>query len=190
MGMVVTVFPQSAPDLPAPPFRLRNFRDDDLDLVRQAAADPHIPLITTVPSAFSEGEARRYIDRQLQRPREGIYSFVIAAEDTDEGVGSIALLCNVGHGRASIGYWVVAAHRGRGAASRGLRAVSAWGLRELRIPRLELYVEPWNVASIAVAERNAFRREGLLRSWQHVGQERRDMVMYSLLERDLAGTLG
>jgi ribosomal-protein-alanine N-acetyltransferase len=179
--------PPRAPDLPAVPFRLRNFRAEDLDLVRQAAADPHIPLITTVPSVFSEEAARAYIERQQRRPREGMgYSFAIAAEDTDQALGSIALMMNVGQGRASIGYWVVPAYRGLGAARRGLGAVASWGLRELRIPRLELYVEPWNAASIAVAERNGFRREGLLRSWLQVGTERRDMFMYSLLERDLA----
>jgi RimJ/RimL family protein N-acetyltransferase len=57
-------------------------------------------------------------------------------------------------------------------------------LTELRIPRLELYVEPWNEASWRTAERVGFTREGLLRSWQLVGTERRDMFMYSLLATD------
>ncbi|MEU9321987.1 GNAT family protein [Streptomyces sp. NPDC048295] len=60
-------------------------------------------------------------------------------------------------------------------------AVSDWALSELRIPRLELYVEPWNTGSLRTAERAGFQREGLLRSWQQVGADRRDMFMYSLL---------
>jgi ribosomal-protein-alanine N-acetyltransferase len=41
------------PTLPAGPFRLRPFSLADLDLVREAAQDPHIPLITTVPASFT-----------------------------------------------------------------------------------------------------------------------------------------
>jgi ribosomal-protein-alanine N-acetyltransferase len=52
------------------------------------------------------------------------------------------------------------------------------------IPRRGLYVEPWNTPSIRTAERAGFRREGLLRSWETVGGERRGMLMFSLLETD------
>jgi ribosomal-protein-alanine N-acetyltransferase len=65
------------------------------------------------------------------------------------------------------------------------RLSAGWALGELRISRLQLYVEPWNVASQRTAERVGFQREGLLRSWQQVGEERRDMIMYSMLGVDL-----
>lgn len=47
--------------------------------------------------------------------------------------------------------------------------------------RLELYVEPWNMASARTATSAGFVREGLLRSWQKVGDERKDMDMYALV---------
>ena len=161
---------------------------NDLGLVREASVDPHIPLMTTVPAVFSDSEGVAFIERQWSRARLGEgYPFVIAEEDTNRGVGAIALMLrNLDEGRASIGYFVVESARGRGAATRALRAVAAWALAELRLPRLELYIEPWNVASIATAERSGFHREGLLRSWQRVGTERRDMFMYSRLLGDAA----
>ncbi|MGV9249779.1 GNAT family N-acetyltransferase [Streptomyces sp. NPDC003710] len=64
-------------------------------------------------------------------------------------------------------------------------AVVGWALRDLWIPRLELWVEPWSTASVRTAERAGFRREGLLRRWQQVGDERRGMFMYSLLNDEL-----
>ncbi|HYZ52968.1 MAG TPA: GNAT family protein, partial [Streptosporangiaceae bacterium] len=64
------------------------------------------------------------------------------------------------------------------------RALAEWAHRELHVPRVELYVEPWNTASIRTAERAGFQREGLLRSWQELGGERKDMFMYSLLPAD------
>jgi RimJ/RimL family protein N-acetyltransferase len=47
--------------------------------------------------------------------------------------------------------------------------------------RLELYVEPWNEGSWRAAEAIGYKREGLLRAWQMVGDARKDMYMYSVL---------
>lgn len=85
-----------------------------------------------------------------------------------------------------MGYWVAGSGRGRGVARAALCAVSSWGLERLGIPRLELHVEPWNVSSWKAAEGAGFVREGLLRSWQDIGGERRDMYLYSNLLTDLA----
>ncbi|WP_431682686.1 GNAT family N-acetyltransferase [Kitasatospora sp. KL5] len=157
----------------------------DLDLVREASQDDYIPLITTVPAQYSEAEGVAFIERQWGRAATGAgYPFVIAGED-GKPVGAVGLwLRNIGEGRASLGYWVVESGRGRRAAGAGLSAVVRWAVADLEIPRLELYVEPWNAASLKTAERVGFRREGLLRSWQRVGDERRDMFMYSFLRDD------
>ncbi len=168
------------------PFQLRPFTDRDLDLVREAASDPHIPLITTVPAAFTDEAGRAFIRRQHERARSGAgYSFAIAEESSGRAVGQIGLwLRDIDQGRASVGYWVVKPARGRRAATFALRAVSRWALTELAIPRIELYVEPWNAASIRTAEEASFVREGMLRAWEEVGGERRDMLMYSRLPTD------
>src|SRR5262249_58985791 len=86
--------------------------------------------------------------------------------------------------RVSVGYWTAAPYRRRGYTTAALDAVSRWGLTLDGIGRLELYVEPWNEGSWRAAERAGYQREGLLRRWQHVGPERRDMYMYSLLPPD------
>ncbi len=169
-------------------FTLRRWSLSDLDLVREAAEDAYIPLITTVPARYSEAEGVAFVERQWGRATTGAgYPFVIVADD-GRPVGAVGLwLRNISEGRASLGYWVVQSARGRRAAGAGLSAVARWAFTDLEIPRLELYVEPWNTASWKTAERAGFEREGLLRSWQRVGSERRDMFMYSRL-RD-AGTL-
>jgi len=177
------------PELAAGPVRLRPFRLTDLDLVCEAAQDPYIPLIATVPGAFTEGEGRQFIERQWSRAEQGTgYSFAIADAADDHAVGQAGLwLRDISHGRAAVGYWVAGSARGRGAARYAVAAVTEWAFSELRIPRLELYVEPWNQASIRTAESTGFRREGLLRSWQAVGGERKDMLMYSMLPTDSRG---
>jgi [ribosomal protein S5]-alanine N-acetyltransferase len=174
------------PTLAAGPFCLRPFMLDDLDLIREASADPYIPVITTVPAVFGEDEGRRFIERQWARAEEGVgYSFAIADARTDRACGQAGLwLRDVSLGRAQVGYWVVSSARGRGAAAIAAQVLAGWAHRELQIPRVELYVEPWNTASIRSAKRAGFQREGLLRSWQDLDGERKDMLMYSMLPAD------
>jgi len=171
------------PRLTDPPVLLRAFEHADAPLVMAAAGDPLIPLITTAPSTPDAELARAFIDRQQARLNDGAgYSFAIVDLVSGAAVGQIGLwLAGMRDGRASIGYWVVATHRRRGLAGHALRTLSRWAVALPGIHRLELYVEPWNVASRRVAERAGYEREGLLRSWQQVGDERRDMFMYSLL---------
>ena len=166
---------------------LRAFTTADAALVVEAGADPMIPLITTVPAAPADAAAvLAFIERQHDRARSGQgYSFVIADAVNDDGLGQIELWPHA-HGRASIGYWIAASARRRGFATEALRMVSQWGLTLPRLHRLELYVEPWNEGSWRAAERVGYTREGLLRSWESVGGERRDMYMYSLLPTDPA----
>lgn len=174
------------PTLEAGPFRLRSFAMSDLGLIREASADPLIPLITTVPAVFTEDEGRHFIERQWSRAETGTgYSFAIAEAGSGCAVGQIGLwLRDIGDGRASVGYWVGASARGRKTAAHAIRSLVGWGHQELKIPRIELWVEPWNIASIRTAERGGFQREGLMRSWQEVGGVRKDMYMYARLAAD------
>lgn len=173
------------PHLRDAPLVLRAFAAADAALVMEAGADPLIPLITTVPKGPVEpAAAQAFIERQHRRARTGQgYSFVIADAETDRGLGQIGLW-PIGHGRASVGYWVAPAARRRGVAQHALQIVSTWGLSLPDMHRLELYVEPWNEGSWRAAERAGYLREGLLRNWQPVGGQRRDMFMYSRLPAD------
>jgi RimJ/RimL family protein N-acetyltransferase len=177
------------PVLRAGDFELRPWRMRDLPLVREASSDPYIPRLTTVPATYSDEAAEQFVRRQWERAAAGVgYPFVIADLDAGRPVGVMSLrMKDAPEGRASLGYWVVGSARGKGAASAALKAVTAWAFEELGIDRLELYVEPWNTASARTAEGAGFRREGLLRSWQRIGGERRDMTMYALLPTDPRG---
>lgn len=139
-----------------------------------------------MPPNCSVPEAAAFIERQRHSFQDGTgYSFAIADARTDRAVGGLGLwLRDADLGRASVGYWLLSAARGKGVAGRALDVACQWAHHTLGIPRIELYVEPWNVASIRTAEHVGFVREGLVRSWEEVDGERRDMLLYSLLEAD------
>ena len=181
--------PLHVPRLHAPPVLLRPWEPSDLAMVARASRDPLIPSISSVPREFTDESGQVFIERQRARATHGDgYSFVITLEDDPgAGIGSIALWLNeIEGGRASIGYWLVAAARGSHLATHALRAVVTFGFAELAIPRLHLFVEPWNVASVRTAEAVGFRREATLRQWERIDGEQRDAECFALLHAEWA----
>jgi [ribosomal protein S5]-alanine N-acetyltransferase len=158
---------------------LRAFTDKDVHLAVELGRDPYIPLIGSLPALPTTQQALEWIHRQRGRLAEGIgLSFVIADAESDKAVGAIGLwLRNLSSGRATAGYAVSPAHRGRGIASSALTALTTFAWTIPALYRIELYIEPWNTGSIRVAEKSGYQRERLLRSHQEIGGTRRDMLL-------------
>lgn len=173
----------STPTIAGLRLTLREFTERDVDLVLSVVNDPLIPQITSIPAEGTAEDAREYVQRQRGRAPSGEgFQFAIIETDSHVAVGQIGLTFRDAHReRASVGYWISPRHRRRGFASDALTLLSRWALDLPTMRRLELYVEPWNEGSWRAAEAAGFVREGLLRSWERVGHERRDMYMYSLL---------
>ena len=160
---------------------LREFTDQDAHLAVELGNDPYIPLIGSLPAYPTDQQALDWIGRRRGRLAEGTgLSFAIAEAGTGKAVGTIGLwLRNLPAGRATAGYSVPAAQRGRGIASSALRALTTFAWTIPALHRIELYIEPWNGSSIRVAEASGYQREGLLRSHQEIGSIRRDMLLYA-----------
>jgi RimJ/RimL family protein N-acetyltransferase len=92
------------------------------------------------------------------------YAFTMRSVATGEGLGWVDLQL-FGPGRGNVSYGVVARHRGRGAAPRGVVLVTRYAFDVLRWVRLEIAMIADNAASRAVAIKAGFRPEGLLRSY-------------------------
>ena len=88
-------------------------------------------------------------------------------------------------GTVGIGYWVIPKARRRGLASRAVALTAHWALTKAGLARVEALVEPDNTASQRVLETVGFHQEGLLRSHRVSGEHRSDMLIYSLIPRDL-----
>jgi RimJ/RimL family protein N-acetyltransferase len=182
--------PLVVPERKSGPVLLRPFALSDLAVVREASTDPYIPSITSVPAIYSDDGGRAFIERQHERARQGHgYSFVIAdATNPSLGWGSLGLwLREIESGRASLGYWVVPSARGRNLAGWALRGATSFAFDVLAIPRLHLFIEPWNVASQRTAAFAGYAREALLRGWERIGDEQHDAYSYVCLRHDLEG---
>jgi RimJ/RimL family protein N-acetyltransferase len=162
--------------------------DDIVSLRPLAVTD-----IATVEAALLDPKICRWFDNRGVTAREVVERAVTrwqaeeAAEfavlDAGECVGSLWLTLGA-DGRATVGYWLLQAGRGKGLVAQALVLVSRWAFGELGVKRIGLLADPRNVASVRVAERAGFRREGVLRSWVEVNGERVDHVSFSLLPTD------
>lgn len=181
MSAARLVMPSAAPA--AGDVRLRAFEERDVGMLLDLSTDPYVPKTGSLPANAGREEGLAYIERQHSRLTTGVgYSFCVADKDTDEALGMAGLwLAPIAAGRATAGYSVAPRNRGRRIAGQALTALTrfAWSLPELH--RVELYIEPWNVASVRTAEHAGYEREGLLHSHQEIGGKRVDMLLYAAI---------
>jgi RimJ/RimL family protein N-acetyltransferase len=156
---------------------LRPLGEEDVPAMVAACQDPEIPRWTSVPSPYTEEQARDFL-----RTAPDVYAIV----DT----GTAELLGTIGwrwvDGNIQFGYLIKRDARGRGVATRALTLLSRWAFAELGAARVQLLTDPENRASQRVAEKAGFRREALLRSFIDLKGRRCDVYMYALLAGDVA----
>jgi RimJ/RimL family protein N-acetyltransferase len=177
--------------LPRPPLtdgdlRLRPWERGDVKAVTAACQDPEIPRWTVVPHNYTERHARDFINgtgADIQSGRE----LALAIVDPDGRLLGALGLSNFDWAdlKGEIGYWIVAEARRRGVGSRATRLLATWAITQLGLERVELLANPHNEASLRLAERAGFTREGTLRRYRRRHGVREDLVMFSLLAEDL-----
>ncbi|MFG2090457.1 MULTISPECIES: GNAT family N-acetyltransferase [unclassified Spirillospora] len=122
---------------------------------------------------------------KVQRFGLGIH---LAATDRDTGdlLGTIGLFkVNWEHLTSEVGYGMRPGVRGRGHATEALSLVSGWALRDCGLFRVELRAMVTNHASIRVAEKAGYVREGVARGAERdAGGVSRDMVVFSRVATD------
>jgi RimJ/RimL family protein N-acetyltransferase len=166
--------------------RIRLRSDADIPAIVAACQDPEIPRWTRVPFDYDIEAARDWSIQAATEQADGnALSVLITDADDDSLLGSIGIvLIDWAESRCDIAYWIAAQARGRGVATRAVRALCRWTFENLPMERISICAEPENAASRRVAENAGFTFEGILRSW-HVNKGRRaDCAMYSLLRNE------
>lgn len=179
--------PFPSPRLAGEGWVLREFRASDYAAVEESHEHPDTarwmnamwePDGAAMQSAF---EAARLAGRWLY--------LIAASPDSDEYLGEIILFQRTAEmaedGVAEIAYIVKPTARGRGIATGAVGALSAWALKHLDVARLQLAIHPENSASLRVAEKAGYTREGISRSLKVIRGDRIDVVRYSLIANEL-----
>ena len=110
--------------------------------------------------------------------------FAIADAGSDALLGGLNVDIDLPHAIGEVGYRVNPGARGRQVATRAVELAVDWAFGALGLARLDLGADTRNLASLRVAARGGFLREGTLHGLVRRGAERSDDAICSLLPSD------
>jgi [ribosomal protein S5]-alanine N-acetyltransferase len=174
------LLPVSAPLLDDGVVTLRLPGERDLAAIERGIHDPDVIRAFGHPTLSAE----QVLELNRGRWDRGEAATFAICDEADECLGHVFVNLSAER-RGGVGYWLLPEARGKGLATRAVRLVSRWALRDVRLGRLALLTAPSNQRSLRVAERNGFHREGVLRSYVEIDGRRVDQVSYSLLPSDV-----
>ena len=165
---------------------LRQVTKDDANSLLKYLSDKDVMRYVGLEPFKSIDDALDEISwyKSMLEKRTGI-RWGITLKDQGEVIGSCGFLNVVSqHYRSEIGVELSREHWGKGIASEAFEAVIRYGFEQMNLQRIEALIEPPNIPSQKLAERQGFIREGLLRSYEYTCGKFDDLYMYSLLNQE------
>jgi ribosomal-protein-alanine N-acetyltransferase len=130
---------------------------------------------------------RRRIRRYQREIRNGTgYPFFVFSPDGETLYGGLTLT-HVQRGvtqSCSLGYWMGAAHAGKGLMTAAVKAAVGFGFDALNLNRVEAACLPNNAASIRLLEKVGFTREGYARKFLCIDGLWQDHLLYGMVRDD------
>jgi ribosomal-protein-alanine N-acetyltransferase len=163
---------------------LRPFKGDDVAAWHAYLAEPRVtehtswpPITLELITTLVEKIIADYDDRRSLR-------WAFARADDDALIGSCGYTrWAPEEGTAELAYDLAPAYWGLGLMSAAARAAVAWALGPGSLSRVEAFVMTTNEPSIALLERNGFRRERMLAGHRVARGVPRDFYLYSVASR-------
>jgi len=166
---------------------LREYGAGDAWLVRELLVAGGEPEALPPGAPADPDDVAGWLADGVHRPRRDGSGVHLMMLDRAAGriVGSISLFHADWEVRsAEIGYGVRGDERGKGYAPEALLAVAEWALTEGGIQRAWLTANTDNLASVRVAEKTGFHREGTLRRAAMEADGLHDVAVFALLDSE------
>jgi len=87
---------------------------------------------------------------------------------------------------AYLGYWIDVGHQRQGLMTEAVSAALSFGFGEARLHRVQVAIMPRNTASLRVAEKVGFRREGFAERYLCIAGSWEDHVIAAMTAEELA----
>ena len=154
-----------------------------------------------VLSLRSNPETMKYIPRPLLKNDDDALAHILMIEtkiQNNEGInwaitikGDPKLIGVIGHYRiqlenyrAEIGYMILPEFNGQGIVTEAVKEVVKYGFEIMKLHSIEAVIDPDNVASANVLEKNGFVKEAHLKENEFHEGRFYDSVIYSILNKD------
>ena len=165
---------------------LRKVRMEDAPDIFEYASDPNVPIYMPWEPHQSIQETYEYLERVMERYRQsrpGPWAIVHRRDAKMIGTCSFSKWEREDN-RAEIGYVLNPRYWGQGYMSEAVRAIVAFGFRELGLNRIQARCDVPNVGSARVMEKAGMTFEGVLRQLLLVKGSYRDLKIYSILRSE------
>ena len=149
---------------------LRPARTSDVGELRRAlrANSEHLRPWSVAPAPGDDPASLASVSRALLRYRrewkrgQAFVLFVSRRDDERHVVGRVSLggILRGAFQNAYLGYWIDAAHQGKGLMTEAVRAATTFAFGAAALHRVQAAVMPSNKASLRVLEKAGYRREG------------------------------
>ena len=156
--------------------------------------------IKEVLALRSNAETMKYIPRPLLKNDEDALAHIAMIDEkieSNEGInwaitikGDPRLIGVIGHYRiqnehyrAEIGYMILPKYNGRGIVTEAVREAVKYGFEVMKLHSIEAVIEPDNLASAKVLEKNGFIKEAHLKENEFYDGRFIDSVIYSILNK-------
>ncbi|MGI5242631.1 GNAT family N-acetyltransferase [Dactylosporangium sp. CA-139066] len=166
---------------------LRATAEADAPAVLAAFADPQLRLWNPPPRYDDDPDANvlAWISDRADWSTGIRVAWAVAAAGGGPLIGSVSVRVDGAQANGSIGYWTVPAARGRGVASRAVRAAARFAFDVVGLHRIELAHAVANPPSCRVAQSAGFALEGVLREAYTYGDgTRQDEHLHAKLRTD------
>lgn len=175
---------ECVPTLETERFVLGPFSREDMDDYFNILRDERVQryLGGGVPLFDKEPNISNWLNNVNDRllKRKLVFTWCVKEKSSGKVIGRIDLGGFVKQTMAEISYHYGYDSWGRGAASEVAAIITAFGLNELGLRRIQGVVHVENGASIRVLEKNGYQREGTLRCYPF-GREFHDVVMLAIV---------
>lgn len=165
---------------------LREFAPGDEGLIQELQAAGEAGALPPGAPAQADG-ILEWLSDGVHRPRqagEGLY-LMMYCRTRAVLVGFISFFSVDWEVRsAEVGYRVRSDQRGCGYATEALAAATSWGLSEGGLQRIMLVINTDNLASLRVAEKAGFSREGTMRRAGVQDDGLHDLALFARLDGD------
>ena len=174
------------PNLESERLLFREINEKDITEVMELRGNPETMQFIPRPLVTNEEEALAHINNILSKKEESdAINWVITEKGSDSLIGIIGFFRTQHENfRSELGYMILPQHNNKGYVTEAVRTVLNFGFNTLNLNSVNAIIDPNNMASSRVLEKNGFRKEAHFLEDFFWNNEFLDSVHYGLLKRE------
>lgn len=174
------------PNLETERLLLRRLNNNDINEVLELRGNPEVMKYVPRPLIKTEEEALAHIALIEDKIVDNIgINWAITLKGSPKMIGIMGhYKIQSENYRSEVGYMILPRYNGKGIVTEALEAVVQYGFEQLQLHSIEAIIDPENVASEKVLQKNGFVKEAHILENELYEGKFLDTVIYSLLKRN------